>query len=134
MLRQLDWPKLAGVQPADKNNPPKETHITQPDMNQLIQQAQQMQAQLQAAQQEILNSSVEGEAGNGLVKVTMHGNGTISDVRIDPQVVDPEDIDTLQDLITGALQDAHTKVSKLAEEKMGPLSKGFGNDALGGLF
>ena len=108
--------------------------MTQPDMNQLIQQAQQMQAQLQAAQQEILNSSVEGEAGNGLVKVTMHGNGTISDVRIDPQVVDPEDIDTLQDLITGALQDAHTKVSKLAEEKMGPLSKGFGNDALGGLF
>ena len=71
--------------------------MTQPDMNQLIQQAQQMQAQLQAAQQEILNSSVEGEAGNGLVKVTMHGNGTISDVRIDPQVVDPEDIDTLQD-------------------------------------
>ena len=108
--------------------------MTQPDMNQLIQQAQQMQAQLQAAQQEILNSSVEGEAGNGLETVTLHGNGTISDVRIYPQVVDPEDIDTLQDLITGALQDAHTKVSKLAEEKMGPLSKGFGNDALGGLF
>ncbi|MBZ8177512.1 YbaB/EbfC family nucleoid-associated protein [Corynebacterium poyangense] len=108
--------------------------MTQPDMNQLLQQAQQMQAQLQAAQQEILASQVEGTAGNGLVSVTMSGNGEVSEVKIDPQVVDPEDVDTLQDLVQGAFADAHRKVAQLAEEKMGPLSQGFGDDAMGSLF
>lgn len=107
--------------------------MTQPDMNQILAQAQQMQAELQAAQQEIVASSVTGEAGNGLVKVTMRGTGEVTDVAIDPKAVDPEDVDTLQDLVVGAFQDAHKQISALAEEKMGPLSQGFGNDALGGL-
>lgn len=112
----------------------KGENMSQPDMNQLLQQAQQMQAQLQAAQQEILASTVKGTAGNDLVTVTMSGNGQVTDVTIDPQVVDPEDVDTLQDLIMGAFADAHKKVADLAEEKMGPLSQGFGDDAMGSLF
>ncbi|MBV7293518.1 YbaB/EbfC family nucleoid-associated protein [Corynebacterium sp. TAE3-ERU16] len=107
--------------------------MTQPDMNQILQQAQEMQAKLEAAQQEILASSVVGEAGNGLVKATMTGNGQVTAVTIDPKVVDPEDIDTLQDLIVGAYDDAHRKVAQIAEEKMGPLSQGLGGGDFGGL-
>ncbi|MCZ9309906.1 YbaB/EbfC family nucleoid-associated protein [Corynebacterium uberis] len=100
------------------------------DMQALLSQAQEMQAQLQRAQKEILASQVTGQAGGGLVSVTMTGGGEVTDVAIDPKVVDPEDVDTLQDLITGAFADAHQKVGALAEEKMGPLSQGLG----GGLF
>ncbi|MEZ2121865.1 MULTISPECIES: YbaB/EbfC family nucleoid-associated protein [unclassified Corynebacterium] len=107
--------------------------MTQPDMNQILQQAQEMQAKLEAAQQEILASSVVGEAGNGLVKATMTGNGQVTAVTIDPKVVDPEDIDTLQDLIVGAYEDAHRKVAEIAEAKMAPLSQGFSGGDLGGL-
>ena len=73
-----------------------------------------------------------GEAGNGLVKVTMLGSGEVTDVQIDPKVVDPEDVDGLQDLILGAFGDATKKVQDLAQEKMGPLQEGFGG--LGGDF
>lgn len=100
--------------------------MTQPDMNAILQQAQQMQAQLQQAQQEIVASTVIGEAGNGLVKVTMQGSGEVKDLAIDPKVVDPEDVDGLQDLVLAAFQDATAKVQALADEKMGPLSQGFG--------
>ncbi|MBV7294440.1 YbaB/EbfC family nucleoid-associated protein [Corynebacterium sp. TAE3-ERU12] len=106
--------------------------MNQPDMNAILQQAQQMQSQLQAAQQEIIASTVEGEAGNGLVKIAMTGGGEIKDITIDPKVVDPDDVETLQDLVLGAFQDATGKVSELAEQKMGPLSQGFG-DLGGGL-
>lgn len=109
--------------------------MSQPDMNAILQQAQQMQAQLQAAQQEIINSTVEGEAGNGLVRVSMTGGGEVKDITIDPQIVDPEDVETLQDLIVGAFTDATGKVGLLAEQKMGPLSQGFGGlgDGMPGL-
>lgn len=103
--------------------------MTQPDMSQILAQAQQMQAQLQAAQQEILATTVVGNAGNGLVTVTMAGNGEVSAVTVDPKVVDPEDVETLQDLLLGAFKDAHNKVANVAEEKMAPLSQG-----MGGLF
>lgn len=105
--------------------------MTQPDMSQLLAQAQEMQAKLQQAQQEILATEVTGEAGNGLVKVTMTGGGEVTNVVIDPQVVDPEDVETLQDLVTGAFRAAHEQVGNLAAEKMGPLSQG--GDPFGGM-
>lgn len=104
--------------------------MSQPDMSQLIAQAQQMQAKLQQAQNELIASTVVGEAGNGLVKVTLQGSGDVTAVEIDPKVVDPEDVDTLQDLVQGAFMDAHRQIGELAQEKMGPLSQGMG----GGLF
>lgn len=107
--------------------------MTQPDMSQILAQAQQMQAQMQEVQREILASTVVGDAVNGLVTVTMTGSGEVTAINIDPKVVDPEDVETLQDLITGAFQDAHKKVADLADEKMGPLSQGFGGE-LGSLF
>lgn len=107
--------------------------MTQPDMSQILAQAQEMQVKLQEAQAEIIATSLVGTAGNGLVKVTMTGGGEVTDVTIDPQVVDPEDVETLQDLLTGAFQDAHRKAGDLAAEKMGPMSQGVGEDPFGGM-
>ena len=104
----------------------------QPDMAMIMQQAQRMQEQLIAAQAELAASEVTGQAGNGLVQVTMTAAGDVRSVRIDPQVVDPEDVDTLQDLVVGAMHDAARAAQQLQAEKMGPLAGGLGGD-MGGL-
>ena len=105
----------------------------QPDMSALLAQAQQMQQQLMAAQESLATSSVTGQAGGGLVKVTMMGSGEITALTIDPKVVDPDDIETLQDLIVGALADAATQVTILAQSRLGPLASGLGNLGLPGM-
>lgn len=99
-------------------------------MSALLAQAQQMQQQLMAAQQELLNTEVQGEAGGGLVRVTAKGNGEVVAVAIDPKVIDPDDAETLQDLIIGALADASKKATTLAQQRLSPLAGGMGN-ALG---
>ena len=99
----------------------------QPDLQMIMQQAQKMQEQLIAAQAELATAEVIGQAGNGLVQVTMTAAGEVRAVRIDPQVVDPEDVDTLQDLVVGALQDAARAAQELQAEKMGPLAGGIGD-------
>ena len=104
----------------------------QPDMAMIMQQAQKMQEQLIAAQAELASAEVTGQAGNGLVQVTMTAAGDVRAVRIDPQVVDPDDVDTLQDLVIGALHDAARAAQQLQAEKMGPLAGGLGGD-MGGL-
>ena len=96
------------------------------DMNDLIAQAAQVQADLQKAQEEILATNVEGQAGNGLVKVTMTGGAELVGLQIDKSIVDPEDVDTLQDLVMGAFKEAHAAAGRLAQEKIGPLSQGMG--------
>ena len=96
----------------------------QPDMSALLAQAQQMQQQLMAAQESLATSSVVGQAGGGLVKVTMMGSGQITALTIDPKVVDPDDIETLQDLIVGALGDASEQVTLMAQQRLGPLAGG----------
>lgn len=100
--------------------------MTQPnmpaDMQELIRQAAEVQAALQQAQEELLNTTVVGSAGGELVAVTMTGGAEITDLTIKPEAVDPEDIETLQDLILAAYRDAHTKAGQLAQEKIGPLT------------
>ena len=96
--------------------------MSQPNMNDIMAQAQRMQKQLQEAQAEIVSSSIVGEAGNGKVPLVLSGGGEVQDLKIDPEVVDPEDVETLQDLIIGAFQDANQKLQDLAQEKMGPLA------------
>lgn len=103
----------------------------QPDMQMIMQQAQKMQEQLMAAQQELLTAEVTGQAGNGLVQVTMTAAQEVLAVRIDPKIVDPEDVDTLQDLIVGALQDASAAAQAMQQEKMGPLAGGLGIPGIG---
>ena len=98
----------------------------QPDMAMIMQQAQKMQEQLIAAQAELASAEVTGQAGNGLVQVTMTAAGEVRGVRIDPKVVDPDDVDTLQDLVVGALHDAGRAAQELQQQKMGPLAGGLG--------
>ena len=101
----------------------------QPDMAMIMQQAQKMQEQLIAAQAELAAAEVTGQAGNGLVQVTMTAAGDVRAVRIDPKVVDPDDVDTLQDLVVGALHHPPRAAQQLQAEKMG---RGGGGDR-GGL-
>lgn len=95
-------------------------------MSALLAQAQQMQQQLMQAQQELAATDVHGQAGGGLVQVTMKGSGEVVAVSIDPKVVDPDDVETLQDLIVGALADASKQVTDLAQSRLGPLAGGLG--------
>ena len=99
-------------------------------MSALLAQAQQMQEQLMAAQQRLIDAEVHGKAGGGLVEVTVKGSGEVVAVKIDPKVVDPGDVETLQDLIVGALSDASKQVTAMAQEQLGPLAGGMGG-ALG---
>lgn len=97
-----------------------------PNMQQLMQQAQRMQQQLVEAQAKLADSQVEGTAGNGLVTATVSGTGEILGLSVKPEVVDPEDVDTLVDLIVYAIQDAQKKASEMQSATMGPLAGGAG--------
>lgn len=98
----------------------------QPNMQQLMKQAQKMQQQLAVAQAELAETEVDGQAGNGLVRAKVTGSGELLSVTIAPAVVDPEDIETLQDLVVGAVRDATKAAQDLAAEKLGPLTGGMG--------
>jgi DNA-binding YbaB/EbfC family protein len=104
----------------------------QPNMQQLMKQAQQMQQQLMAAQAELGNTQVQGSAGGGLVTATMTGSGELLELQIDPKAVDPDDVETLQDLVVAAVRDAARAASELTEAKMGPLAGGLNIPGLPG--
>jgi nucleoid-associated protein EbfC len=99
-------------------------------MSALLAQAQQMQQKLMEAQENLAATEVHGQAGGGLVQVTMKGSGEVVAVAIDPKVIDPADPEMLQDLIVGALADAVKQVTVLTQTRLGPLAGGIG-DALG---
>lgn len=105
----------------------------QPNMAQLMEQAQKMQQQLAAAQEELAAAEVQGSAGGGLVSAIVSGDGRLLSVVIDPSVIDPEDAETLQDLVVAAVRDANRGASVLAEQAMGPLAGGLGGLALPGM-
>ncbi len=95
-------------------------------MTAILQQAQAMQEQLMSAQAELAETEVSGQAGNGLVVVTQTAAGEIRGIAIDPKIVDPSDIETLQDLVLGALADAADNAAQVQAEAMGPLAGGLG--------
>ena len=102
-------------------------------MQALMQQAAQMQAQLMAAQQELAAAEVVGSSGGGLVRVTLTGTGEVTAVTLDPRAVDPEDIESLQDLVVAAIRDGNRQVAELASQSMGPLAGGLGELGLPGM-
>jgi DNA-binding YbaB/EbfC family protein len=99
-------------------------------MQQLLKQAQKMQQQLMEAQAELADARVEGSAGGGLVTATVTGSGELVGLAIDPKAVDPDDTETLADLVLAAVRDAVGNAAQLQEQKMGPLTQGLGG--LGG--
>ncbi len=102
----------------------------QPNLQQLMKQAQKMQQQMATAQAELAEAELTGTAGGGLVTVTITGAGEVTAVKIDPKAVDPDDVETLEDLVLAAFHNATEAVRELTEEKMGPLTSGLGG--LGG--
>ena len=85
---------------------------------------QEMQTRLEKMQRELADTVVEGTAGGGVVKARVNGAREFQGISIDPSVVDPDDVDVLEDLITVAMQDAMNRANTLAEEKMGALTGG----------
>ncbi|GAB3460111.1 YbaB/EbfC family nucleoid-associated protein [Actinophytocola sediminis] len=102
-------------------------------MQQILAQAQQMQEQLMSAQEDLANAEATGTAGGGLVTATVSGAGELKALAIDPKVVDPEDIETLSDLIVAAVRDASNSAQQLAQDRMGPLAGGLGGLGLPGM-
>ncbi|MGQ9828390.1 MAG: YbaB/EbfC family nucleoid-associated protein [Roseiflexus sp.] len=90
---------------------------------QLEQMARQMQKEMMRIQEELANTTVEGTAGS-YVTVTMNGHREVQSIKLAPEVVDPDDIETLQDLIVAAIADASKKAQELAEQRLGPLAGG----------
>ncbi|HEX6947724.1 MAG TPA: YbaB/EbfC family nucleoid-associated protein [Acidimicrobiia bacterium] len=101
----------------------------QPDMRQLLKQAQQMQQEMMAVQSELAQEQFTGTAGGGLVTATVTGSQELVEVKISPEVVDPEDVEMLEDLIVAAVRQATEAASAAANDRLGGLAGG-----LGGLF
>ena len=97
-----------------------------PNLNQLLKQAQQMQAEMAKAQEELKDETVEASAGGGMVKVTMTGDMQLREIKISPEAIDPEDPDLLQDMVTAAVNEALRSAQELTANRMGGITGGLG--------
>ena len=102
-------------------------------LDKMMKQVQQMQADMAAAQDALADETVEGSAGGGMVKVVVTGAGEVQSVRIAPEVVDPDDVEMLEDLVLAAVGDGLRRAQDLAAEKMGGVTGGVDLGGLGGL-
>ena len=105
----------------------------QPNMQQLMKQAQKMQQQMVQAQAELAQKQVTGTAGGGLVTATVTGAGDVVALKIKPEAVDPDDVESLEDLIVAAIRDAAANAQELQSQAMGPLAGGLGGLGLPGM-
>ena len=96
------------------------------DFMKILQQAQEMQGRLQQVQNELQNRTVTATAGGGMVTVEADGKGQLRSVKIDRSVVNPDDVEMLEDLIVVAVGEAQKKAAELAQEEMGKLTGGMG--------
>ena len=94
------------------------------NIGQMLKQMQQLQSKMQEVQTELESSQVEGSSGGGMVKVVANGKNEIVSVVIDPEVVDKDDVEMLQDLIVAAVNQAREKVQEMQSEKMSGLTGG----------
>jgi len=94
------------------------------NLHQLFQMGQQVQARLSQLQTELGNKTVSASAGGGMVNVTADGRGRIKEVKIDPAVVDPQDVEMLEDLVASAVSEAQQRAEQLVQEEMKKLTGG----------
>ena len=88
-------------------------------MNKLLQQAQQMQTQMEKAQEELARETVEASAGGGLVTVKASGTGAITEIKIDPKAIDPDDPELLEDTVLAAVNEALRSAQALVQQRLG---------------
>ncbi len=100
----------------------------------VVRQAQKMQAQMQKIQEELANKTVEASSGGGMVKAVVNGKQELLSVKIERDVVNPSDVEMLQDLVVAAVNEAIKKSQGMMNDEMGKLTSGLGIPGLGGLF
>jgi DNA-binding YbaB/EbfC family protein len=105
----------------------------QPNMQQLLKQAQKLQQDMMAAQESLKDEVVDASAGGGMVRVEVTGDLHVKSVTIDPQAVDPDDVELLQDMVLAATNEALRAAQELAASKLGGLAGGLGGLGLPGL-
>lgn len=103
------------------------------DVNKMLKQVQEMQAQMARAQEELANEIVEASAGGGMVKVKATGAGEIVELKIDPEAIDPEDPEMLEDMVVAAVNEALRNAQGLVQSKLGSAMGGLGGLGLPGL-
>ena len=98
----------------------------QPNMQQLLKQAQKMQEEMMAAQETLKDEVVDASAGGGMVKVQVTGDLEVKSITVDPQAVDPEDVELLQDMVLAAVNEGLRAAQELAASRMGGITGGLG--------
>lgn len=104
-----------------------------PNMNQIMKQAQQFQSKMSKLQEELEEKTVEASAGGGMVNVVVNGKQELLSISIDPEVIDPEDIEMLQDLVLAAVNDGLAKSREMVNQKMSELTGGMNIPGLTGM-
>ena len=102
-----------------------------PNINKMLKQVQQMQAEMAKAQEQLKDEIVEASAGGGMVTVKVSGDLEVKEIRIDPEAVDPEDLDLLQDMVLAPTNEAIGSAQELANRKLGGLTGGLDLGGLG---
>lgn len=96
------------------------------DIQKMIREAQEMQKNLMQAQKDLANVEVKGVSGNGLVEITMSAQGEVKNIKIGKDAVNPDDVETLEDLVLTAFRDAYSKAADVSKEKLSKLTGGKG--------
>ena len=104
-----------------------------PNMGNLMKQAQQFQTKMATLQEELGDRTVDASAGGGMISVVANGRQEILSISIEPEVIDPDDVEMLQDLIQAAVNDALSKAKTMVNEEMGKLTKGLNLPNIPGL-
>ena len=105
----------------------------QPNLNQLMQQAQAMQQEMAKAQEQLKDEEVEASAGGGMLTVKVSGDLELKSLTIDPDAVDPEDVEMLQDMVLAAVNEGLRAAQELASSRLGAATGGLGGGGLGDL-
>jgi DNA-binding YbaB/EbfC family protein len=105
----------------------------QKQLNQMMRQMQKMQAEMAAAQEQLAIDTVEATAGGGVVTAVVTGAGELQSIKLDPSIVDPDDVEMLEDLVVAAVSEGLRKAHELQAQRMGPLTSGLDLGGLGGL-
>src|SRR5947209_7110563 len=106
--------------------------MPQPNMQQLLKQAQQMQEEMMTAQEALKDEVVDASAGGGMVSVQVTGDLRLKSITIDPQAVDPDDVELLQDMVLAAVNEGLRSAQELASSKLGGITGGLGGLGLPG--
>jgi DNA-binding YbaB/EbfC family protein len=101
------------------------------NINKLLKQAQKMQSQMLRAQEELSRKQIEGTAGGGMVKVVLNGSNELQSISLNPEVVDPSDVEMLEDLIVAAFSNAQEKLKEVSDNTLGSISSGMNIPGLG---